>query len=135
MKPSYCLLSALWLLAQIPAPADTVTNSSPATLTRWERSAGENRQLTTNITWLTHEPLVFLMRRGDHFNDEPDRYARMSDPENIKRMADAGVRYAMIYFYKGFGLEYERPSMSQASRPSSKKNYEQAIKDTRHLPD
>jgi hypothetical protein len=116
MKPSYCLLSALWLLAQIPAPADTVTNSSPATLTRWERSAGENRQLTTNITWLTHEPLDFLLRRGDHFDNEPDRYAQMGDPENIKRMADAGVRYAMIYFYKGFGLEYERPSMSQAKR-------------------
>ena len=59
MKPSYCLLSALWLLAQMPALADTVTNSSPTTLTRWERSANENRQLTENITWLTHEPVSY----------------------------------------------------------------------------
>ena len=116
MKPSYCLLSALWLLAQMPALADTVTNSSPTTLTRWERSANENRQLTENITWLTHEPLDFLLRRGDHFDDEAERYARMGNPENIQRMADAGVRYAMIYFYKGFGLEYERPSMEQSKR-------------------
>ncbi len=116
MKISYYLLSALWLLAQMPAPADTVTNSSPTTLTRWERGANENRQLTENITWLTHEPLDFLLRRGDHFDDEPERYARMGDPENIQHMADAGVRYAMIYFYKGFGLEYERPSMEQSKR-------------------
>ncbi len=116
MKISYYLLSALWLLAQMPAPADTVTNSSPTTLTRWERSANANRQLTENITWLTHEPLDFLLRRGDHFDDEPERYARMGDPENIQHMADAGVRYAMIYFYKGFGLEYERPSMEQSKR-------------------
>ena len=116
MKPNYCLLSALWLLAQIPAPADTVTNSSPTPLTRWERSANENHQLTKNITWLTHEPLDFLLRRGDHFDDEPERYAQMGSPENIKRMADAGVRYAMIYFYKGFGLEYERSSMEQSKR-------------------
>ena len=98
------------------ALADAATNSSPATLTRWERSAGENRQLTTNITWLTHEPLDFLLRRGDHFDDEPERYAQMGSLENIQRMADAGVRYAMIYFYKGFGLEYERPSMEQSKR-------------------
>ena len=117
MKPNYCLLSALWLLAQIPAPADAVTNSSPTPLTRWERSANENHQLTKNITWLTHEPLDFLLRRGDHFDDEPERYAANGHPENLKRMADAGVRYATIYFYKGFGLEYERPRWSRPNAP------------------
>lgn len=114
MKPSHCLLPALWLLALIPASAEIVTNSTPVTLTRWERAARENRQLATNIVWLTHEPVDFLFRRGDHFDNEPERYAQMGTPENIKRMADAGVRYAMIYFYKGFGLEYERPSMEQS---------------------
>jgi hypothetical protein len=84
--------------------------------TRWERAARENRKLTENITWLTHEPMAFLMRRGDHFDDEPERYERMGDPANIKHMADAGVRYAMIYFYKGFGLKYEQSSMQQSKR-------------------
>lgn len=84
--------------------------------TRWEQSANENRRLSSDVVWLTHEPIDFLFRRGDHFDDEPERYARMEEPANIKRMADAGVRYAMIYFYKGFGLEYERPSMEHSKR-------------------
>ncbi len=100
----------------MPALAESVTNSSQASVTRWERSAETNRQLVKNITWLTHEPLDFLLRRGDHFDDEPEHYAHMGDPENIQRMADAGVRYAMIYFYKGFGLEYERPAMVESKR-------------------
>jgi hypothetical protein len=129
MKNLYCFLSVIWL-AQFAATADTakssladslpghgqITNAGPAALTRWELGARKNQRLSTNITWLTHEPLDFLLRRGDHFDEEPERYARMSDPENLKRMADAGVRYGMIYFYKGFGLEYERPSMEQSKR-------------------
>jgi len=116
MKLWFWHISLLCLLAQWSASAESVTNSSSTPLTRWERSARANQKLTENITWLTHEPLDFLMRRGDHFDDERARYARMGDPENIKHMADAGVRYAMIYFYKGFGLEYERPSMEQSKR-------------------
>lgn len=84
--------------------------------TRWAREAAENGKLSENIVWLTHEPLDFLLRRGDHFDDEPQRYAEMGNPTNLQRMADAGVRYAMIYFYKGFGLEYEKPSMEQSKR-------------------
>jgi len=115
MKIHFWSISVLCLLAQWLVSAESVTNSS-APLTRWQRSAQTNQALADNITWLTHEPLDFLLRRGDHFDDEPERYARMGDPENIRRMADAGVRYAMIYFYKGFGLEYERPSMVQSKR-------------------
>jgi hypothetical protein len=103
-------------LTQLNAVAETNSLEETNTLTRWERAARENRKLTENITWLTHEPMAFLMRRGDHFDDEPERYERMGDPANIKRMANAGVRYAMIYFYKGFGLKYERPSMDQSKR-------------------
>jgi hypothetical protein len=129
-----CTLGVLWLLsprevladagnpsptrlpvAQFPGAKPTV-DLPAAPLTRWQRSARENEALTTNITWLTHEPLDFLLRRGDHFDDEPEHYQRMVDPANLQRMADAGVRYAMIYFYKGFGLEYERPSMAQSQR-------------------
>ena len=134
VKRILCLVSAWWLLAPHAPAADavgfppaasqpvggtnlgTAANANPSALTRWERAARENRRLTENITWLTHEPPAFLMRRGDHFEDDPERYERMCDPENLKRMADAGVRYALIFFYKGFGLEYERPTMEQARR-------------------
>src|SRR5438128_963328 len=114
MKHFPGLVFALCLLAQTPALADTATNSESPT--RWQTAARENHELTANIAWLTHEPVDFLFRRGDHFDDEPQHYAQMAMPENIQRMADAGVRYAMIYFYKGFGLEYERPSMEQSKR-------------------
>jgi hypothetical protein len=83
-------------------------------MTRWERAARENQQLTNGVVFLTHEPLDFLLRRGDHFDDESERYVHMADPDNIKRMAAAGVRYSTILFYKGFGLEYERPFMAQS---------------------
>ena len=34
----------------------------------------------------------------------------MFAPDNLKRMAAAGARWGRLYFYKGFGLEYERPT-------------------------
>lgn len=104
------------LILSLALCAAVQLNAQTNTPTRWERAAQENREQTENITWLTHEPMAFLMRRGDHFDDEPERYEHMGDPANIKRMADAGVRYAMIYFYKGFGLKYEQPSMQQSKR-------------------
>ena len=87
--------------------------------TRWERSAEQKRALTKDVVWLTHEPLEFLLRRGDHFDDEPAHYARMYAPANLQRMVDAGDRYGRIYFYKGFGLEYERKNMETARQAAA----------------
>jgi hypothetical protein len=82
--------------------------------TRWAKSARRKREMTRDVVWLTHEPIEFLLRRGDHSDNEAEHYQRMLDPENIKRMAAAGVTYGRIFFYKGFGLEFERPHMEQA---------------------
>ena len=103
---------AIFLLSATAALAQTAP-------TRWERSAEQKRALTKDVVWLTHEPLEFLLRRGDHFDDEPARYARMYDPANLQRMADAGDRYGRIYFYKGFGLEYERANMETAKKAAA----------------
>ncbi len=81
--------------------------------TRWQRSAEQKREMVRDVTWLTHEPLAFLLRRGDHFDDEPARYQRMYTPENLKRMAAAGVRFGRLYFYKGFGMNYERENFEK----------------------
>src|SRR5947209_8407822 len=43
----------------------------------------------------------------------------MYDPANLKRMADAGVRFGRLYFYKGFGLAYERPNMEKDIRAAA----------------
>jgi Beta-galactosidase len=119
-------LSARWLGAEkaragVPlteslemAMADVSTDRTSRT--RWASGAQRKIEQTKDVTWLTHEPLDFVLRRGDHFVDEPARYARMVDPDNIKRMADAGVIWGRIFFYKGFGLEYEKPHMDQAKR-------------------
>jgi len=101
----------LFLLLLLPCGA--------AAETRWERSAQQKQELTRDVVWLTHEPLEFLLRRGDHFDDEAERYARMYDPENLKRMAAAGVRHGRLYFYKGFGLEYESANMEKDRRAAA----------------
>ncbi len=117
-------LSARWLGADKEAAGGALTESFETAMaqvsadsmgqTRWARSAQRKIEQTKDVTWLTHEPLDFLLRRGDHGDDEPARYARMVEPDNIKRMADAGVIWGRIFFYKGFGLEYERPHIEQA---------------------
>lgn len=93
----------------------SATTSSKGT-TRWVLNAERKREMTKDVTWLTHEPLIYLLRRGDHTDDEVTRYRRMVEPDNLKRMADAGVKFGRIFFYKGFGLEYEKPHIDQARR-------------------
>lgn len=87
----------------LPAPADT----------KWARSAAKKRELTKDVSWPNHEPLNFLLRRGTHLEDQPAIYERQHDPENIRKMAEAGVRYGRLHFYKGFGLEYEKPDIDK----------------------
>ena len=40
----------------------------------------------------------------------------MLSPANIQKMADAGVQWGRLFFYKGFGIEYERPAMEQSKK-------------------
>jgi hypothetical protein len=94
--------------------AGVLTAQDSGAQTRWQRSAQKKVELTRDVIWLTHEPLAFLLRRGDHSDDESERYQRMYEPENLKRMAAAGVRFGRLYFYKGFGLEYEKPDIEKS---------------------
>jgi Beta-galactosidase len=103
-----------WLICLTASSAPAPAEAPPET--RWERRAREHRELAKDVVWLNHEPLAFLYRRGDHDDDEAQRYERMCDPENLKRMAAAGVRFGRIFFYKGFGLDYERPDMEKAKK-------------------
>lgn len=97
-------------LVALDPPAASVAS------TRWERSAQKKREQTRGIVWTTHEPIDFLLRRGEHEADIEEHYATMLSPANIQRMADAGVRWGRLFFYKGFGLQYERPAMDQAKK-------------------
>ena len=84
--------------------------------TRWALSAQRKREQTRGVVWTTHEPIDFLLRRGDHEADIEEHYATMLSPANIQKMADAGVKWGRLFFYKGFGLEYERPAMEQSKK-------------------
>ena len=95
----------------LAASADTAAGQ-----TRWARSAERKREQTKGVVWTTHEPIDFLLRRGEHEAEIEEHYATMLSPENIQKMADAGVRWGRLFFYKGFGLAYERPAMAQAKR-------------------
>jgi hypothetical protein len=104
-------LEALGAAALTPKVA-----AQAAPTTRWQQSADRKHELTRDIVWPSHEPLAFLLRRGDHFDDEAAKYEAMHDPASIHKMASAGVKWARFHFYKGFGLEYERPDMEKTRR-------------------
>jgi hypothetical protein len=70
-------------------------------------------EITKQVSWPNHEPLVFYLRRGRRAANWPEIYERQHSPENVKAMADAGVRYGRLHFYKGFGLETEMPEISK----------------------
>lgn len=104
-------------------PMDLLSGSAleqgSAAQTRWQRRAQRKLEMTRDVTWLTHEPIEFLLRRGDHGDNLAEHYQRMLEPANIRRMAAAGVTYGRIFFYKGFGLEYEKAHIEQARQAAA----------------
>jgi hypothetical protein len=53
------------------------------------------------------------LRRGRRAENWPQIYERQHSEENVKAMADAGVRYGRLHFYKGFGLQMEMPEIEK----------------------
>ncbi len=73
-------------------------------------------EITKQVSWPNHEPLVFYLRRGKRDENWPEIYERQHSPENVKAMADAGVRYGRLHFYKGFGLATEMPEIRKTQQ-------------------
>jgi hypothetical protein len=111
-------MGAAQVAASEPAAEESAAPaaSSAGELTRWARSAQKKREQTRGVVWTTHEPIDFLLRRGEHEADIEEHYATMLSPANIQKMADAGVKWGRLFFYKGFGIEYERPAMEQSKK-------------------
>jgi len=87
---------------------------SPAAQTRFEASAAGKRKIASAIVWPNHEPLVFYLRRGRMAENWPEIYESQHTPENVRLMADAGVKYGRLHFYKGLGLEMEMPEIRKS---------------------
>jgi hypothetical protein len=101
-----------WILLVALVAASPLTHAE----TRWERQAREKREMTQNVIWPSHEPLMFSLRRGNHPEDLPEIYERQHSPENIEQMAKAGVRFGRLHFYKGLGLVMEADEMRKSQQ-------------------
>lgn len=87
--------------------------------TRWAKSAARKKEMTQGVTWFNHEDLAFLLRRGGNPEDVVEHYEAMHDPANIAKMAAAGCSYGRIHFYKGLGLEYEKPEIERTRKAAA----------------
>ena len=72
-------------MAQAVAAGAAETPANSAGSTRWARSAAKKREQTRGVVWTTHEPIDFLLRRGDHDDDLQEHYATMLSEDNIQR--------------------------------------------------
>jgi len=115
-------LSALLILCFIfPFPPKVMAE------TRWERSARVRQEAAQEIVWFNHEPFIFPLRRGGHFENWPELYRRQRRVENISLMAKDGVRYGRLHFYKGMGLHMEMPEIEE-SRQAAERMHAEGMK-------
>ncbi|HYM12751.1 MAG TPA: alpha-amylase family protein, partial [Bryobacterales bacterium] len=76
--------------------------------------------------WLENEPLIivgnwdsmpiFHRRRGGAPVWQEDEYRKELTEETARKLKDLGVTMAVIHFFKGFGLEAEKPHIDDARR-------------------
>ena len=76
--------------------------------------------------WLKNEPLIivgnwdsmpiFRRRVGGNTAWQEEDYRREMSEEAVRKLKDLGVSMAVIHFYKGFGLEAEKPHIDDARR-------------------
>jgi hypothetical protein len=61
----------------------------------------------------SHEPYLFVVRRGGQRLDAQRVSAYQQSEELIRRLHDAGVEVFHTHLYKGFGMEAERQEMNE----------------------
>lgn len=64
----------------------------------------------------SHEPYIFLARRGGERTDVHELYERAQSEEVIRRLKEQGIEVFHTHLYKGFGMAAERPEMEEARR-------------------
>ena len=64
----------------------------------------------------THEPYIFVVRRGGQRLDAHDAYERAQSEALIRRLKDQGVEVFHTHLYKGFGMAAEMPEMQETRR-------------------
>ncbi len=64
----------------------------------------------------SHEPYLFVVRRGGQPLDALDAYREQHSEELIRRLKEQGVEVFHTHLYKGFGMAAEKPEMVEAKR-------------------
>jgi hypothetical protein len=98
-------------VSQIPERTSLVPVASPASLPRaqWLKNglidAGG-----------THEPYLFVVRRGGQRLDAYQEYERNQSEALIRRLQEQGVEVFHTHLYKGFGMAAEKAEMQETQR-------------------
>src|ERR1017187_3638253 len=64
----------------------------------------------------SHEPYLFVVRRGGRRLDARAAYEKAQSEETIRALKDAGVEVFHTHLYKGFGMAAEMPEMQDTVR-------------------
>ena len=67
----------------------------------------------------SHEPYLFVVRRGGMRMDARETYERAQSEEVMRRLRDQGVEVFHTHLYKGFGMAAEKPEMEDAVRAAA----------------
>ena len=64
----------------------------------------------------SHEPFIFVVRRGGERQDAHASYQHTQSEEVIRRLKEQGVEVFHTHLYKGFGMAAEKPGMEDTRR-------------------
>jgi len=64
----------------------------------------------------SHEPFIFLVRRGGESRNAREFYERQQSEPLIRRLKEQGIEVFHTHLYKGFGMAAEKPEMEDAKR-------------------
>lgn len=67
----------------------------------------------------SHEPYLFVVRRGGQSLDARELYERDQSEDVIRKLRDAGVEVFHTHLYKGFGMVAEKPEMEDTVRTAA----------------
>ena len=98
----------LFLFAAAVAPAQ-IPSDAPLPRAKWI----ENGLIDGGGS---HEPYLFVHRRGGQRSDYKESYDRLLTEDFIKRVAEQGIEVFHTHLYKGFGMAAEMPAFEDAKR-------------------
>jgi Beta-galactosidase trimerisation domain len=67
----------------------------------------------------SHEPYLFVVRRGGHSLNAHEIYRHEQSEEVIRSLRDQGVEVFHTHLYKGFGMAAEKPEMEDTVRTAA----------------